>query len=509
LYVDKTAIIHQLVAPFKGQYFIARPRRFGKSLLVSTLKAIFQGRRELFEGLHILEHTDYDWPVHPVIHLDLGSAQAVNGPELDRKLRDLVVYSADLHHIQIPDHASDCSSAFLHLVNTLGKAGKRAVILVDEYDKPILGNADNPENLPEILRILKAFYSVIKTTEAYQRFALLTGVSKFSKVSIFSDLNNLTDITLDAPYATLLGYTQAELEENFAPYIAQLMEITGKSREPLLEEIRDWYNGYRFSEDATTVYNPVSVMSLFRTGRFHNYWFETGTPSMLLTMLRQRGFDITELEHMELTRLGFSAYEVDKMRIEPLLFQTGYVTILDYDSEGQIYTLGYPNREIRDAFMQYLADTFTAVPKEYAQSEAYGMVKALRAGDVDAFMGRLQPFFAGIEYDLHIPQEKYYQTVFYLIIRLLGIYIRTEVKTNIGRIDAVTEVNDRIYIFEFKLNDTAEAALAQIKSTNYHERFLNAEKPLTLIGAAFDTEARNVTDWTLEEIPASASGHSA
>ncbi len=501
LYVDKTAILHELLSPAFAQYFIARPRRFGKSLLVSTLKAIFQGRRELFKGLHILENTDYGWPVHPVVHLDLGSAQAVDAAELDRKLRDLVVYSAELHQVAIPDHACDCSSAFLFLLRTLGRSGQRAVVLVDEYDKPILGTVDRPESLPEILRVLKGFYSVIKTTEEHQRFALLTGVSKFSKVSIFSDLNNLTDITLDAPYATLLGYTQDELETNFAPHLDHLAATGQRPRQALLDDIRDWYNGYRFHHAAASVYNPVSVMSLLRTGEFRNYWFETGTPSLLLTMLRDKGTDISQIEKMTLNELGFSAYEVSKMRVEPLLFQTGYVTILGYDPESKLYTLGYPNREIRDAFMQYLADTFTAVPKEYAQSEAYALVQALRGGDVDAFMTRLQPFFAGIDYDLHIPAEKYYQTVFYLIVRLLGIYIRTEVKTNLGRIDAVAELADRVYIFEFKFDDSAAAALEQIRDRRYFERFLAGGKQIILVGAAFKTADRNVVDWQVEPLP--------
>ena len=500
LYVDKTEYIHQLVAPFKGQYFIARPRRFGKSLLISTLKALFQGRRELFEGLHILESTDFDWPVHPVIHLDLGSAQAVDGAELDRKLRDLLVYSAELHDIEIPPHAGDCSSAFLYLLNTLGRSGKRAVVLVDEYDKPILGNVDNQEKLPEILRVLKAFYSVIKTTEAHQRFALLTGVSKFSKVSIFSDLNNLTDITLDAPFATMLGYTQAELEENFAPHIDKLTETGGRQRQELLDDIRDWYNGYRFAEDSPTVYNPVSVMNLFRTGKFRNYWFETGTPTLLVQLLRQGRLGIEDIESLTLDSTAFSAYEINDLIPEPLLFQTGYVTIRGYDQESGLYTLGYPNREVRDSFIRYLAGSFTGVRKEMAQTEAFQLVQALRGYDIDTFMTRLQPFFAGIEYDLHIPREKYYQTVFYLIVRLLGIYIRTEVKTNIGRIDAVAEFEDRVYIFEFKLDDTADAALAQIKSMKYYETFLGTGKNVVLVGAAFETAARNVVDWQVEEL---------
>ncbi len=497
LYVDKTRYLLDMVNTPKGQFFLSRPRRFGKSLMLSTLKAIFQGRRELFADLYI-DTTDYAWPVHPVIHLNLGSVAADSAVELGRKLRILVETSAREHGVALSP--GDASDGFLELVGTLAEGGAGVVILIDEYDKPILGNADNPAKIPEILKALKAFYSVIKTTESHQRFAMLTGVSKFSRVSIFSDLNNLTDITMDADYATMLGYTQDELESNFGDYIERVQQDIGITREALLAKVKDWYNGYRFAEDAVTVYNPVSTMSLLRSGKFRNYWFETGTPTMLLHMLRDHGSDIQDLEGMTLPEIAFSAYEIDNMQVAPLLFQTGYLTIKDYCQESGFYTLGYPNREVRDAFLQYLADTFTPVTKERATPEAYAMLTSLRAGDVDGFMARLKPFFAGIEYDLHISQEKYYQTVFYLIVRLIGIYVRTEVKTNTGRIDAVIELADRIYIFEFKLDGTAAAALAQINTKGYYERFLTEGKPITLVGANFDAQARNVTEWLTEMV---------
>jgi hypothetical protein len=492
LYVDKTRYLLDLVETPKGQFFLSRPRRFGKSLMLTTLKAIFQGKRELFEGLHIAT-ADYDWPVHPVIHLNMGSVAASTAAELETGLSFTMRQEAANHGVVL--HEKAASLQFLELVSSLHAVAGRVVILIDEYDKPILGNADNLEKIPEILKALKAFYSVIKTTESDQRFAMLTGVSKFSRVSIFSDLNNLTDLTMDADYATMLGYTQEELESNFADYIEKVQQDEGLSREALLAKLRDWYNGYRFHQRAASVYNPVSSMSLFRSGEFRNYWFETGTPTMLLHMLRDHGSDIQQLEGMVLPELAFSAYEIENMQPAPLLFQTGYLTIKDYDPESGFYTLGYPNREVRDAFLQYLADTFTPVKKERATPEAYAMLTALRAGDVDAFMGHLKPFFAGIDYDLHIPQEKYYQTVFYLIIRLIGIYVRTEVKTNTGRMDAVIELPDHIYIFEFKLDGTAQQALAQINAKAYYERFLPSGKPITLVGTNFDAEARNVTEW--------------
>lgn len=254
--------------------------------------------------------------------------------------------------------ASTASSRFTELANALAERDGHVVVLVDEYDKPILGNADNPENLPAILKKLKDFYSVIKGTEGRQRFALLTGVSKFSHVSIFSDLNNLTDISMNADYATLFGYTQEELERNFAPYIDRLAETTKMDREALLDKIRDWYNGYRFHQTAPTVYNPVSVMSMFMNREFKNYWFATGTPSMLINLLKRGTMSVSDMESVELPEVAFAAYDVENMAVEPLLFQTGYVTIKGFDPEWNTYTLGYPNREVRDAFIQYLADAF-------------------------------------------------------------------------------------------------------------------------------------------------------
>ena len=283
LYVDKTAGIRELIRPAFGQYFLSRPRRFGKSLLISTLKAIFQGRRELFAGL-ALDRSDYDWKRYPVIHLDLGTAAARTAEELEIGLGEYVKENADAAGIALGNATS--SSRFRELVLKLSAREGKVVILVDEYDKPLLGHLGEP-SAKDIQRALKSFYGVVKGTEAHQRFVLLTGVSKFSKVSVFSDLNNLTDLTMDARTATLLGYTQAELEANFPDYIEALAAQIGKSREATLAELRLWYDGYRFEETAETVYNPVSVMKCFQERKFKNYWFETGTPTFLVDLLRR------------------------------------------------------------------------------------------------------------------------------------------------------------------------------------------------------------------------------
>jgi len=371
----------------------------------------------------------------------------------------------------------------------------KVVILIDEYDKPILGNVGNVLVAREMLKVLKAFYSVVKGTEPDQRFAFMTGVSKFSKVSVFSDLNNLTDLTMDASAATLLGYTQEELESNFAEAIDSLVAREGDSREMTLERIRDWYNGYCFAANAATVYNPVSVMRLFDTGRFANYWFETGTPTFLIDLLKEFDYDLQSISGLQLDELGFSAYEIDRLVPEPLLFQTGYITIRDYDADMDLYTLDYPNREVENAFLRYLVGDFTPVRKELAASHLSQLVAALKAGDLDRLYHHLRIFFENVPYDISLANEKYYQTIFYLVFKIIGVQIDCEVRTAAGRIDAVVETSDRIFIFEFKLHGTAEEALAQIRDNHYAEKYLDHGKLIMLVGAAFDPDTRNLEHW--------------
>jgi hypothetical protein len=493
VYVDKTAKLYDLVRPYKGVYFLSRPRRFGKSLTISTLEAIFEGRRELFRGLAI-DGTDYDWKPYPVIRIDLGDKQARSADELTEVLAFTVreqaarigmKVTANLPHLQ-----------FRELVTTLGR-DEKVVILIDEYDKPILGNIENPA-VGEILQVLKAFYSVVKTCDAQIRFALLTGVSKFSRVSVFSDLNNLVDLTMDARYAEMLGYTQDELERNFAPHIEHVAAQRGSTTGEVLDQMRQWYNGYRFSKAKTWVYNPVSVGRFLDTGELSNYWFETGTPSFLIELLKNRTYDIRKLSRLRLDDLGFSVYDVHNVTPEPLLFQTGYLTIKDYDPEYELYTLGYPNREVENAFLRYLIDGFTATRKELAASHLADLRRALNEGDLEDLFRHLRVFFADIPYDIQLSNEKYYQTVFYLIFRIIGLDVDCEVRTEVGRIDAVVKTSTRIFVFEFKLHGTAEEALQQIHQRRYHEKYTADGREVLLVGAAFDPETRNLERWLVE-----------
>jgi hypothetical protein len=493
LYVDKTRTIYDLISGYKGQYFLARPRRFGKSLLISTLKAIFQGRRELFKGLW-LDSADFEWKTYPVIHLDMGSCVADSVPEMNRQLGYLIEDQAKGNCVQLTREG--CTAQFRELVDLLAERDGKVVILVDEYDKPLLGQLGTP-GVREIQKLLKTFYGVIKTTEEHQRFALITGVSKFSKVSIFSDLNNLTDLTMNAQFATLLGYTQEELEENFPGYINALAQKLGETKEQTLNDLRAWYNGYCFHQDAPTIYNPVSVMKCFQELEFKNYWFETGTPRFLVDLLRDKPIDLAELSVQE---TAFSAYEPDQIEPLPLLVQTGYLTLKGAEQMGQIrlYNLGFPNQEIEQSFSYWLAQGFSQVPSDEFSRVIVRLVKSLRDGRTDDMLETLKIFFAGIPYDITERKEKYYQTIFFTVFKLLGAAVETETRTATGRIDAVVKTPERIYLFEFKLGGTAEDALQQIKDKHYAAPYLDDGREIICAGVAFGLEERNLTDWLIE-----------
>jgi len=495
LYVDKTPGIHALLEPAFAQYFLARPRRFGKSLLISTLKAIFQGRRALFDGLFIAS-TDYDWKPYPVIHLDMGSAAAQTPEELEKKLLKEILYNAQQNRIAL--HATEAASGFLELIRELTARDGRVVILVDEYDKPLLGHLGQPSAKP-IQTVLKQFYSVIKTTEDSQRFALITGVSKFTKVSIFSDLNNLTDLTMSIHAATLLGYTQTELETNFPDYIERLAGAVGNTRNETLESLRYWYNGYRFHHRAETVYNPVSVMKCMHEQEFRNYWFETGIPTFLVDLLRESPVDLGDLQAPD---AAFSTYDPSDLFPLPLLVQTGYLTIKSAIREGRgtFFQLGFPNFEIEESFSFWLVHGFSRLPPDDMSSALRRLTASLRENRIADMLEILNVFFAKVPNTITIENEKYYQTIFFTVFTLIGVSIETEVSTNIGRIDAVVKTSEHITIFEFKLNGTADAAMAQIRQKRYAEPYLDDGRPITLVGVEFSGQTRNLGAHRIEAV---------
>jgi len=500
LYVDKTRWIYDMVRYPKGVYFLARPRRFGKSLLLSTLEAIFQGRRGLFEGLWI-DGSDYAWEEHPVLHVDFSLLQVTTAQELTQALRRHIAQIAQQHRVTLRWADGTYYEQFADLIRQLA-ARNRVAVLIDEYDKPIIDNIENVAEAQRIREVLKGFYTILKGMDQYLRFVLLTGVSKFSKVGVFSGLNNLEDITMSPAFAALPGITDEELRRFFCDYIADFAANEGVSEAALLEQIRRWYDGFCFAAGGERVYNPFSLLLLLKQRRFVNHWFETGTPTFLIKLLRKRGYDVRELEDLRVDEMAFSSYEVDDLKPISLLFQTGYLTIKGYDAESRLYQLSYPNYEVENAFLRYLLDVFSSAENGMIGSYLWQLKNALRGGDFEQFFEVLHVFFAGIPYDIQIQRERYYQTIFYLIFKLMSLQVQAEVRTSRGRIDALVELEEGVYIFEFKLEGAGDVqdALAQIKERGYAEPYRMADRPVYLIGAVFGTKERGVIDWAVEEL---------
>jgi hypothetical protein len=494
LYVDKTRYIYEMVRYSKGVYFLSRPRRFGKSLLLSTLEAIFLGHRELFKGLWI-DSTDYAWEPHPVIRIDFSQFKVSSAEDFPQILIRQIQKMADRY--QVKHSEGFYFEQFSDLIIQLSRQGK-VVVLIDEYDKPIIDNIEDVEKACRIRDILKGFYEVLKGLDEYLRFVFLTGVSKFSKVGVFSGLNHLKDITLDNRNCALLGMTQEEVETCFSDHLEAFSKQVSLPVPDLIEKIRYWYNGFCFSSACVPIYNPFSLLMLLDMQEFRNYWFETGTPTFLIRLLKSRNYDIQDMDDMQVDELAFSSYEVDDLNPEALLFQTGYLTIKGYDPEPRLFRLSYPNFEVKNAFIRYLLSAFSQANISKTGGYLWQLLTTLRVGDMNRFFEVLQIFFAGIPYDIQIKAERYYQTIFYLIFRLIGLQIGVEVRTSKGRIDAVVEIDEGIFIFEFKMGGTAQAALTQIHEKDYATPYNNQKQPVVLIGAVFGIKGEGIVDWTSE-----------
>lgn len=495
LYIDKTQDISRLFEEGGKYYFLSRPRRFGKSLLVSTLKEIFSGNKELFKGLWI--HDKLSWDKHPVIHLDFLGLKYSSPEELNETLEFMLNQNARSYGVQLTEKGYD--KQFNELIQKLSSQNK-VVILVDEYDKPIINMIDKPELASQNRDILKTFYETIKRSDPYLKFVFITGVSKFSKVSVFSGLNNLRDLTISTPYATLLGYTQEELLHYFKDRIEDMKK---ESAGLLTADIQRWYNGYSW-DGKNFVYNPFSILQFFQEKKFGNFWFSTGTPTFLLKMIREHKIDVKSFENYETTHLLFDSFDIERINVFALLFQTGYLTIKeikDISSTQSLYLLSYPNQEVKESFLDYLTADYTGkMPNEMGYL-VYKLKKALDEDNISEFFKLLKSIFASVSYDIFVEErEGYYHTIIYLILMLLGIVIKTEVETNQGRIDAVIETATYIYIMEFKLGDPAEA-IQQINEKKYYEPFLSGAKEIKLIGVGFNPETRNIGNFIIESPP--------
>jgi hypothetical protein len=495
LYVDKTAYLHRLAAE-GNPYFLGRPRRFGKSLLLSTMKAYFLGKRELFEGLAI-SNLEKNWTEHPVFHIDLNVENYSNGiGALDSGLNFNLRMLEETWGVSVEETPS---TRFMSLIRRAHeKSGKKVVVLIDEYDKPLLETMDNPQLNEEVRKSLKAFYGVLKTADPWLRFVLLTGVTKFSQVSVFSDLNQLRDISMEEYYAGICGISEAELVANFEPELYALAEKNKKTYDEALREMQKKYNGYHFSHTSEGVYNPFSVLNTFASRDFAYYWFRTGTPTFLVAALKKTDFDLRKLtEGITIPAEAISDYRTENPDPTPILYQSGYLTIKGYDTTTRLYTLGFPNEEVEFGFLGALFPLYAPQISENQVSFVAQFFKDLAAGDVEAFMTRLRAFIAGIPYDLHDRTERNYQMIFYLVFSLLGQFTQTEVKSAAGRADMVVTTGDAVYVFEFKLAESgsAEDALEQIDAKGYLIPFSASGKKLVKIGVEFDSEKRTVGRW--------------
>ncbi|MBF0239753.1 MAG: ATP-binding protein [SAR324 cluster bacterium] len=508
VYVDKTRFLYDLVTTGRV-YFLSRPRRFGKSLLVTTLQALFLGKKELFENLWITQNTNYGFEEYPVLLFDLSMGGGKSVDELKMMLNQQIDLIAERNHLVLEAEKYDLR--FAELIRKLKeKTGKPVVILVDEYDKPILDNINNPE-VGAIRDTLRQFYTIIKASDAHLHFVFLTGVSKFSRVSVFSGLNNLKDISMDQRYAALCGYTQEELESTFGEWIQELSNEHDLSVESTLDKIREWYNGYQFSTKTIKVYNPFSTLLMFDSREFKPHWFETGTPSMLIRLLETRNYPLNNLEQLIATEEMFSVFDVENLQVAPLFFQTGYLTIQGYDPEYETYQLGYPNKEVRHAFLRLLLASYTS-NSSMQGSIIQQLSQSVREGTVETFMEVLRSFFAGIPYDIQPSKdqrekERYYQSIFYVIFALLGVHVKAEERTSTGRIDAVIETENYIFIFEFKMasgdpDKICDTALQQIREHEYFVKYAQPgqQKNILLIGTAFDLDERGIVLWKTENM---------
>lgn len=493
VYVDKTDLIHELVC-FGKAYFLSRPRRFGKSLLISTFEALFNGEKSLFEGLAIAD-SDYDFAVHPVIKFEFSNVLVEKDDDLKQYIINNVNYYAKKYDIELTIDSYE--QRFGELVRELyGKTGKTVVLLVDEYDKPILDNLFTDE-LNYIRAVLGAFYAVAKQMDQYIKFIFITGVSKFAKISVFSGMNSLTDISMEREFATLCGVTEQELEDNFDTSIDKLAQFEQLVRDELLAKIKHWYNGYYFHHQIESVYNPYSLLSLFRKNEFQNYWFETGTPTFLLDLLQSKQYDLKDLIARQVGDNTFKACEPENMSVQSIFLQTGYLTIKSFNAG--LFKLDFPNLEVKKSFYDSVAERYSRLEAGEEQTYIFELVAQLKNQQFDDFFETLGVFFANIPYDIQLSNEKYYQSLFFAIFKLIGLDIEVEVRTNKGRVDCVIETDDMICIIEFKLKGTKEQALQQILDTEYEQKYLLSGKRNVLIGVEFDQDTRNLGDFVIDE----------
>lgn len=496
LYIDKTFYIHKLISEGK-YYFLGRPRRFGKSLLLSTIEAYYLGKRYLFNGLAIDGLTD-NWEPHPVFRLDLNNRDYKDEGALIKELNEnLEIWESEFGREKSD---RDVEERFAYIIRrACEQTGKRVVILVDEYDKPLVGNIERPELAESYRGTLKAFYANLKSMDEYIEFAMLTGVARFSKVSIFSDLNNLRDISFEEGFSAICGITEDELNVYFEQGIAALAKKCDTSVRETCDALRSRYDGYHFSRNSRGIYNPFSLMNVFLKNSFGSFWFETGAPTFLIRLIRSQNWKLGSLAPVQISALDLESGGIMSHNPIVVLYQTGYLTIKGFEAEFEEYTLDYPNLEVKQGFLSNLAAYYLEPEEQPAQFSIARFVNEVRSGDIDSFMRRLESCIAGIPYVEKGSAEATFQNAIYLIFTLMGLYARVESRTSNGRIDLVVETDRFVYIFEFKVDKSAENALSQIRKKEYWLPYVSSRKDIFLIGADFSSAERRLADWIVEK----------
>ncbi|MFW6306179.1 MAG: AAA family ATPase [Bacillota bacterium] len=509
IYVDKTKYLYEIASKDK-YYFLSRPRRFGKTLFIDTLETFFEGKKELFKNLYIYDK-DWNWEEYPVIRLDFNEIENKTTKIMKMEIEEILQKYSENYGITL--EAARLSTKFNELIKKLSlKHKKGVVILIDEYDKPIISNLGKDlgsdqkiysQIANENQEFLKILYDNLKPLEPYIELVFITGVSKFSKVSIFSTLNNLIELDMHPRFFAMLGYTEEELRENFDDYFRVFADKLGIEKEELYNKFKIMYNGFRFSDEAEKVYNPYSIAKALDYQKIDNYWFESGTPTFLVNLIKEQKFDVTSLDNLEVGRNKLKAYDITKLKLIPLLFQTGYLTIKDIE-DNIIYTLGYPNHEVERGLTQNLIEEFTDDRVE--TPIIHRIKKSLLQREYEQFIDYMKSLFASIA-NINIPKsleerEHYYHSIFYLAGVLFSdnnLNVYSEILTSEGRIDMLVETEENIFIIEFKCNQSAEKAVKQIADKNYADKFKIKEKEIVLIGINFNTEMRNISEFVVRK----------
>ena len=496
LYVDKTEYVYRMANSGK-YFFLSRPRRFGKSLLTSTFHSYFAGKKELFKGLAI-EKLEMEWTEFPVLHFDMSGGKHLDKDELETyigyQLENLE------HKFGITQHREGVNNRLDNLITTAYKqTSKQVVVLIDEYDAPLLDVVHEDEKLPILRNVMRNFYSPLKKCESYLRFVFLTGITKFSQMSIFSELNNISNISMDDDYAGICGITMDELTTQMSADVDALAEKLGMTRDETLDKLREYYDGYHFAEHSPDVFNPYSLLNAMARGKMDYYWFSSGTPTYLIEKLKKFNVMPSEIGGGDADKSEFDAPTESMTSIMPLLYQSGYITIKDYDPETELYTLDIPNKEIRVGLYRCLLPNYIGTNTVKGTTTIAKMSALIRRNDMSGALEMLQAFLETVPYSQGANTEGHYQQMMYVIFSILNHYVDVEVRTPRGRVDMVLRTATHLYLFELKLNKDAATAMRQIDLKQYPKRFMLCGLPIVKVGMNFDVEKHNITDWTVEE----------